>query len=194
MKHLTNTVKDHACWYKQVLQTRWKETDLCEGQIKRIIERIDGVVEQLPKNVFLEQPMRSKGFAHREMALAWAVQAHNFWLLAGKEKKQHSVLKKAAWYPPSERHECALIDNRGVRQNGQILTSIAHSVTNKAPKQNASALLAMLYLPTRQNAHFWDKPYVDSVGRAGDGTPCEVISLLAGRLVGGKTGILDDGK
>jgi hypothetical protein len=247
MKRLTNTVKEHACRYKQVLQVRWKETDLCEGQVKRIVERINGVVEQLPKaiwqaheriigerqvknadkllslyekdvhvivrnkpnaevefgnklmvaelfsgliadwnlkrdidsgdaatlspslqrikavygyfpsvvgadrgfackdnhqylkqnkivdaicpkdprelqqkmtdslfrrtqkrraqtegrigilkNVFLKQPMRSKGFAHRETVVAWAVLAHNFWLLAGKKRRQSSVLKKAA--------------------------------------------------------------------------------------------------
>jgi hypothetical protein len=35
------------------------------------------------KNDFLGRPMRSKGFAHRQLAVAWAVLAHNFWLLAG---------------------------------------------------------------------------------------------------------------
>jgi IS5 family transposase len=247
MKRLANTVKEHANRYNHLLQARWRETDLGEGQMKRIVRGIDAVVEQLPKaiwqaheriigerqvknadkllsiyekdvhvivrnkpnaevefgnklmlaelasgliadwklernidsgdtamlspsleriktvfgrfpsvvgtdrgfackanhqyleqnkivdaicpkdprelqqkmtdplfrrtqkrraqtegrigilkNVFLEQPMRSKGFAHRETALAWAVLAHNLWLLAGKERRQHKVLKKAA--------------------------------------------------------------------------------------------------
>ena len=34
------------------------------------------------QNDFLGSPMLSKGFAHRELAVAWAVLAHNLWVLA----------------------------------------------------------------------------------------------------------------
>ena len=34
------------------------------------------------KNVFLGDPMRSKGFRSRELGVAWAVLAHNLWVLA----------------------------------------------------------------------------------------------------------------
>lgn len=34
------------------------------------------------KNGFLGRPMRSKGFVHREKRVAWAVLAHNLWVIA----------------------------------------------------------------------------------------------------------------
>lgn len=34
------------------------------------------------KNQFLGRPLRVKGFAHRELAVAWAVLAHNLWVMA----------------------------------------------------------------------------------------------------------------
>ena len=34
------------------------------------------------KNVFLGQPMRSKGFAHRELRVTWTVLVHNLWVIA----------------------------------------------------------------------------------------------------------------
>jgi Transposase DDE domain len=54
----------------------WKFTGLqrrrsqCEGRI--------GIV----KNDFLGQPLRSKGFASRELTLSWAVLTHNLWVIA----------------------------------------------------------------------------------------------------------------
>jgi hypothetical protein len=39
------------------------------------------------KNDFLGRPLRSKGFEHRELAVAWAVLAHNLWLMAGLPQK-----------------------------------------------------------------------------------------------------------
>jgi len=39
------------------------------------------------KNDFLGRPLRSKGFEHRELAVAWAVLAHNLWLIAGLPQK-----------------------------------------------------------------------------------------------------------
>ena len=47
------------------------------------------------KNIFLGRPMRSKGFEHREKAVAWAVLAHNLWLLAHLPVAEEA-LKKAA--------------------------------------------------------------------------------------------------
>ena len=44
------------------------------------------------KHGFLGQPMRAKGFGHRELALAWGVLTHNLWMLARMRK----VKKKAA--------------------------------------------------------------------------------------------------
>lgn len=46
------------------------------------------------KNAFLGGPLRSKGFAHRELTVSWAVLAHNLWLLAGLPKQP--ALAKAA--------------------------------------------------------------------------------------------------
>ncbi|MGK2962317.1 MAG: hypothetical protein ACSLFK_09260 [Gemmatimonadaceae bacterium] len=54
------------------------------------------------KQGFLGRPMRAKGFAHRELALAWGVLTHNLWMLARMRKtkqrpKQQPVpLSKAA--------------------------------------------------------------------------------------------------
>lgn len=63
---------------KQLKQRKrsWKFTGLqrrrsqCEGRI--------GIV----KNNFLGQPLRSKGFASRELAVSWAVLTHNLWVIA----------------------------------------------------------------------------------------------------------------
>ena len=44
------------------------------------------------KHGFLGRPMRAKGFANRQLALAWGVLTHNLWMLAGMRK----VKKKAA--------------------------------------------------------------------------------------------------
>lgn len=60
----------------KVRKKSWKFTGLqhrrsqCEGRI--------GIV----KNNFLGQPLRSKGFAHRELAVSWAVLTHNLWVMA----------------------------------------------------------------------------------------------------------------
>ena len=49
------------------------------------------------KRGFLGRPMRAKGFAHRELALAWGVLTHNLWMLARMRKpKKKSVLLPAA--------------------------------------------------------------------------------------------------
>ncbi len=46
------------------------------------------------KNDFLGPRMRSKGFAHRQLAVAWAVLAHNLWLIA--RLPQASAMQEAA--------------------------------------------------------------------------------------------------
>ena len=50
------------------------------------------------KNGFLGRPLRAKGFAHRELALAWGVLTHNLWKLAQltKAKKKTLPLPQAA--------------------------------------------------------------------------------------------------
>ena len=44
------------------------------------------------KHGFLGRPMRAKGFAHRELALAWGVLTHNLWMLARMKKTQRKVV------------------------------------------------------------------------------------------------------
>ena len=46
------------------------------------------------KNDFLKSPLKSKGFDNRELSVAWAILAHNLWLLAGLPKSKR--LKKVA--------------------------------------------------------------------------------------------------
>lgn len=49
LKRLTKVVKEHAERYSRRLQIDWQtQTDLKEGQMKQILRRIEGVVEQLP--------------------------------------------------------------------------------------------------------------------------------------------------
>jgi len=48
------------------------------------------------KREFLGRPMRAKGFAHRELALAWGVLTHNLWMFARLKKKKPKALLQAA--------------------------------------------------------------------------------------------------
>ncbi len=48
------------------------------------------------QNDFLGRPLLSKGFEHRELAVAWAVLAHNLWVLARLPWAEEKVKKKAA--------------------------------------------------------------------------------------------------
>jgi len=59
--------KRKGSWKFSRLQRRRSQ---CEGRI--------GIV----KNNFLGRPLRSKGFAHRQFALSWAVLTHNLWVIA----------------------------------------------------------------------------------------------------------------
>jgi IS5 family transposase len=72
-------------WKFSQLQRRRSQ---CEGRI--------GIV----KNNFLGRPLRSKGFARRELAVSWAVLTHNLWVIARlpqrKAKSQPSPQALAA--------------------------------------------------------------------------------------------------
>ena len=50
-------------------------------RLQRRRAQIEGRISIL-KNVFLNQKLRCKGFAHRELRLAWTVLVHNLWVLA----------------------------------------------------------------------------------------------------------------
>jgi IS5 family transposase len=77
--------KRKKSWKFSRLQRRRSQ---CEGRI--------GIV----KNNFLGRPLRSKGFASRELAVSWAVLTHNLWVIARlpqrKARKQTSPLALAA--------------------------------------------------------------------------------------------------
>jgi hypothetical protein len=69
-------------WKFSRLQRRRSQ---CEGRI--------GIV----KNNFLGQPLRSKGFASRELAVSWAVLTHNLWVIARlpQRKRRHQAMSQA---------------------------------------------------------------------------------------------------
>jgi hypothetical protein len=48
------------------------------------------------KNVFVGQPMRSKGFEHRELTVSWAVLTHNLWVIARMSLAERARQKLAA--------------------------------------------------------------------------------------------------
>lgn len=75
------------------LRERMKEPQFGELQTRR--SQTEGRIGIL-KNDFLGRPLRSKGFEHRELAVTWAVLAHNLWLLAGLRWAEEKEKKKAA--------------------------------------------------------------------------------------------------
>jgi hypothetical protein len=48
MKRIVGKVRRHGQRYRDLLEKSWAETDLTERQAQRIIERIDGILAQLP--------------------------------------------------------------------------------------------------------------------------------------------------
>jgi uncharacterized protein YqgV (UPF0045/DUF77 family) len=48
------------------------------------------------KNEFLGRPLRAKGFAHRQLAVSWAVLTHNFWVLARLPRRTEAEALAAA--------------------------------------------------------------------------------------------------
>jgi hypothetical protein len=75
------------------LRERMKEKRFAELQTRR--GQTEGRIG-IMKNDFLGRPLRSKGFEHRELAVAWAVLAHNLWLLAGLRRAEEKEKRKAA--------------------------------------------------------------------------------------------------
>ena len=65
------------------------------AQLQRRRAQTEGRIGIL-KHGFLGRPMRAKGFAHRELALAWGVLTHNLWMLARMKKTKKVALAKAA--------------------------------------------------------------------------------------------------
>ena len=74
-----------------VLRERMKNPRFRKTQKRR--SQTEGRIGIL-KNNFLGRPLLSEGFEHRELAVAWAVLAHNLWLIAALP--QASKLKQAA--------------------------------------------------------------------------------------------------
>jgi hypothetical protein len=70
-------------WKFKRLQRRRAQT---EGRI--------GII----KNVFLGQPLRSKGFEHRELAVTWTVLTHDLWVIArlGRAEAEAAQAQQAA--------------------------------------------------------------------------------------------------
>lgn len=74
-----------------VLRERMKEDRFARLQRRRA--QTEGRISIL-KRGFLGEPMRAKGFAHRQLALAWGVLTHNLWMLARLRKtKKRPALK-----------------------------------------------------------------------------------------------------
>lgn len=48
MKKLSKTIAGHAGRHRELLERRWQETDLREGEARQIVERIGSVLAQLP--------------------------------------------------------------------------------------------------------------------------------------------------
>ena len=61
------------------LREKMKDESFCENQKRR--SQTEGRIGIL-KNEFLGSPLKSKGFGSRNMSVAWAVLAHNLWVIA----------------------------------------------------------------------------------------------------------------
>lgn len=49
MKKLSKVIAQHAQRHRQALAARWSQTDLAEGEVRQILARIDGILQQLPQ-------------------------------------------------------------------------------------------------------------------------------------------------
>lgn len=77
------------------LKRRMKEKKFARMQRRR--SQTEGRISIL-KQGFFGRPMRAKGFAHRELALAWGVLTHNLWRFARlrqQQKKEESLRQVA---------------------------------------------------------------------------------------------------
>lgn len=75
------------------LKERMKEPRFVRMQKRR--SQTEGRISILQRG-FLGRPMRAKGFAHRELAVAWGVLTHNLWMLARLKKEKKEPLRQAA--------------------------------------------------------------------------------------------------
>ena len=76
-----------------VLQDRMQDEGFADIQRRRA--QTEGRIGIL-KNNFLGPVLRNKGFESREREVAWAVLAHNLWVLARMLRAQEKERKKAA--------------------------------------------------------------------------------------------------
>jgi hypothetical protein len=75
------------------LKERMKEQRFVKMQRRR--SQTEARISILQRG-FFGRPMRAKGFAHRELAVAWGVLTHNLWMLARLKKKEPEKLARAA--------------------------------------------------------------------------------------------------
>ena len=76
-----------------MLKERLKEERFCQSQKRR--SQTEGRIG-IVKNRFLDGTLRSKGFLHRQLGVAWAILAHNLWALARLSITQKEELGLAA--------------------------------------------------------------------------------------------------
>jgi hypothetical protein len=75
------------------LKERMKEPRFVRMQKRR--SQTEGRISILQRG-FLGRPMRAKGFAHRELAVAWGVLTHNLWMLARLKREKKELVRRAA--------------------------------------------------------------------------------------------------
>ena len=75
------------------LKERMKEPRFVRMQKRR--SQTEGRISILQRG-FLGRPMRAKGFAHRELAVAWGVLTHNLWMLARLKREKKEPMRQAA--------------------------------------------------------------------------------------------------
>jgi len=75
------------------LKERMKEPQFVRMQKRR--SQTEARISILQRG-FLGRPMRAKGFAHRELAVAWGVLTHNLWMLARLKREKKELLRLAA--------------------------------------------------------------------------------------------------
>lgn len=64
-------------------------------RLQRRRAQIEGRINIL-KNVFLGQPVRSKGFEHRKLTVTWTVLVHNLWVLARLQRAEAAPAQRQA--------------------------------------------------------------------------------------------------
>jgi hypothetical protein len=75
-----NSIRDEVCPRSVVeLRRKMQGAGFREHQLRR--GQTEGRIAIL-KNEFLGKPLRKKGYEHRALSVAWAVLAHNLWVLA----------------------------------------------------------------------------------------------------------------